>query len=468
MNEHKVGEDPSKQPPRCGRGGILALSTLGLAGCLRSNQNEERSEPPERDESEHSETDTSEDAEDSEESDAGEESFDTEPGPRALPINPPLSWVAPSGGSTYRGVLEHTVEPADDAALQWIREGEPTEFSGMSPIATDEHIALRVDFDLGVIDAATGDLQWKAGETNAIPVDITDETVTAVVSARDGTALVTHALSDGTERDRFEFEESLINPTATDEGIYYTNYDSDDDRGEVIARNRANGEVRWRVQLENARPAIPSVNENAVYVGVKHTDADHEDVDGSVVAIDRETGTEQWRVSELQRVQSPVAVTEDAVFAASEVGPGLTAIEADSGDHRWTINTRNGSGIPPVVDDEAVYFGTSDQEFYRIDRTDGTPDWRIDLPGRNGNAEMALVGRTLYVPRQLAGSESARSVLTAVNADTGEVVWDVRFDNRFTLAVVPTGNTIFIGTTDLHNSDAPDRLLTFAAGPTED
>jgi len=147
MGEHNGAKEASGQARRYGRRGLLVLSTLGVAGCLRFDQTEGEAttESPEQNDGGQSGTEAPDDTEQTEEPEANdeEEPFDTETGPPARPIDPPLSWPAPSGGPDHRGVLAHTVEPAADAALQWVREGEPTELAGPSTISTDEHVHCR-------------------------------------------------------------------------------------------------------------------------------------------------------------------------------------------------------------------------------------------------------------------------------------------------------------------------------------
>lgn len=463
-------EEQTHRVGKYGRRGVLTLSGLGLAGCLRLSQTETEStaETPATDESDAANETNSSNEDDTEAaSDDDEESFDTETGPAALPINPSLSWRAPSGGPANRSVLDHDVEPAGEAALQWIHERDPSSFAGANPISAGEYIAMRIDNDLEVIDTATGERQWRAGERNATPVRITDQRVEATISTFDGNALVTYNLSDGTEQNRIEIGEELRPVTVTADEIYHTTYDNDTGVGELVARERSDGAVRWRVSIDGARPATPAVDDETVVVGAEQTttDSDH---NGVVLAVDRTTGAETWRFTELPRVQSPVAVTDDTVFATSSDGPALTAIDAATGDHRWTTQTLNGTKVAPVVADEVVYLGTTDQELYQLDRADGSPNWRVDLAGRTENASMALVGRTLYVPRAYAGADRNRSLVAAIDVDAGDVVWDVLVDNRNLSSIAPAGNTVFVGTTDFGSTDSPDRLLAFAAGPTEE
>ncbi|WP_435100261.1 PQQ-binding-like beta-propeller repeat protein [Halorubrum sp. N11] len=364
-------------------------------------------------------------------------------------------------------MLDHDVEPAGEAALQWIHERDPGSFAGANPIATGEYIAMRIDNNLEVLDAATGDRHWHADERNATPVRMTDQHVEAIISIRDGNALVTYNLADGTEHNRLEIDEGLRPATVTADSIYYTTYDNDTRVGKLVARDRPDGEVRWRVSIDEAHPATPAVEDETVVVGVQQTNTDS-DHNGIVLAVDRTTGAEKWRFTELPRVRSPVAVTADTVFATSSDGPALTAIDAATGDHRWTTQTLNGTHVAPVVADEAVYLGTTDEELYKLDRADGSPNWRVDLAGRTGNASMALVGRTLYVPRAYAGPDGDRSLVAAIDVDAGDVVWDVLVDNRNLSSIAPAGNTVFVGTTDFGSTESPDRLLAFAAGPTEE
>lgn len=196
--------------------------------------------------------------------------------------------------------------------------------------------------------------------------------------------------------------------------------------GSVIAFDTADGRARWRAATDLHVEAPLTIHDGNLY-GCGYADKAY------AVAIDARTGAERWRqpVEELAlaehdgydtdaywnddgfdrigvRLMAP-AVADQMVYVTARRPPELIALDAASGEERWSIvldrldeiaHQSRASGAPTVYD-EAIYVGTHDGGLYAVDST-GNDRWA--KPIEHGVSEsVAADASGLYVSTSQGG-----------------------------------------------------------------
>jgi outer membrane protein assembly factor BamB len=160
----------------------------------------------------------------------------------------------------------------------------------------------------------------------------------------------------------------------------------------IQALDPESGEELWRAAGEGT----PAVRDGSVYVTGQ----------GRVIALDAQSGDEQWTytLGDPSRVpNSPVAVTEDAVYAT---GTALHAIDRATGEELWTFEP---AGMTqdmhdPAASGEVVCVADSNGFTYGFDPVSGEELWNRVLslrrPVASGPAVYGAGGRAVH---KLAG-----------------------------------------------------------------
>jgi hypothetical protein len=113
----------------------------------------------------------------------------------------------------------------------------------------------------------------------------------------------------------------------------------------TYALDAETGDQQWRTEVEP--DGIAAIANGRVYVGVE---------DSVLLALDAATGEERWRQDlELFRIELPVAVTDDFVYAAGV--DGRVASLTRDGERRWNVETDADTLVSPTVAADTVYTG---------------------------------------------------------------------------------------------------------------
>ena len=158
------------------------------------------------------------------------------------------------------------------------------------------------------------------------------------------------------------------------------------------------GDQQWRTEVEP--DGIAAIANGRVYLGVE---------DSVLLALDAATGEERWRQDlEVFRIELPVAVTDDAVYAAG-TGGRVASLTTD-GERRWSVETDVDTLVSPTVAADTVYTGGGftprSNSLVALDADDGTTrnifGTRLYDTGEVGHAGLTTgpvaVEGVLYVP----------------------------------------------------------------------
>jgi outer membrane protein assembly factor BamB len=306
----------------------------------------------------------------------------------------------------------------ESPGFEWSFTDEDSGYGFKSPVVRDEVVYVPTGETLHAIRGSDGEPVWSA-ELDALGgvCAATDESV--FLGDRKG-YLVQFDRESG-ER-RWETQPGgriWYGPTA-DEGTLFVGSDTGIFVYDIDEQAR-----KWTLQPEGNIPApVPSpvVDRDAVYTTVEQT----------LFKLDRETGEQLWTYPFLERVQGPTALYGDrlitnlkttvaaidrrsgdqlwsrslteeylsqspAVTADMAVigrPSGLVALDADTGDVRWTLETAAAAGSPLVLGD-AVYSLTADGTLYGVS-ADGAQQFR-KVAGSGGQTAIAATSTRLYV-----------------------------------------------------------------------
>ncbi|WP_254522004.1 PQQ-binding-like beta-propeller repeat protein [Natrinema caseinilyticum] len=188
----------------------------------------------------------------------------------------------------------------------------------------------------------------------------------------------------------------------------------------------------WRFQSvgEYGCASAPAMADDTLYF-VSNDTGDGGTADGGysgiVHAVDA-SGTERWRTRTTVAQSSP-AVADGNVFVAGRGGP-LLALDASTGDQRWSFGDASTFEGSPTVADGTVFLATSasdDGLVFALNAADGTVKWSAgaDVPG--SPMEVTAVAVANDVAYFGVGTDASEGALYAVDAETGDRRWRVDF-----------------------------------------
>lgn len=183
----------------------------------------------------------------------------------------------------------------------------------------------------------------------------------------------------------------------------------------IVAVDASSGSVRWRTPVDSfvSRPAVAD--------GRLYTVS----YDGTITEYAVDGGTQRWTASTpAVRQELQPTVGNGTLYLAHETG--VTALDADDGDERWTSGQPDGEYgryvTPATVTPDAVYaagsglLGDEDAGLVALDAETGERLWDAPLQGMSeGDDGPAVADGVVLQPVQ--------NFLLAFDATTGERLW---------------------------------------------
>ncbi len=209
---------------------------------------------------------------------------------------------------------------------------------------------------------------------------------------------------------------NLLTPAVDGERLFAA-----DAEGVVMALDRLNGDVFWKVDLELPVSGGVGAGYGLVLVGT---------LKGEVVALDSSSGEERWRARVTSEVLSAPATNGDVVVVQTQ-DDRLTGLDASTGEQRWifenspAVLTLRGTSSP-VVTNRLAIAGLSTGKVIALDIQRGIPVWeqRVAVPQGRSELErvvdidgsLLLSGGTLYVV-------TYQGKVAAIDIDSGRQLW---------------------------------------------
>jgi outer membrane protein assembly factor BamB len=187
--------------------------------------------------------------------------------------------------------------------------------------------------------------------------------------------------------------------------------------------------LRWSYTTGNFVDS-PAVAGGTVYIGSD---------DGKVYALDAATGDLRWTYTTGAAVESSPAVAAGTVYIGSN-DDRVYALNAATGHLRWTYKTGSYVVSSPAVEGGTVYIGSFDGKVYALDAVTGRLRWTYTT-GAAIYSSPAAVGGTVYV-----GSYDGN--VYALNAATGRPRWSYSTGDSVDSDPTVAGGTVYIGSTN--------------------
>jgi eukaryotic-like serine/threonine-protein kinase len=245
-------------------------------------------------------------------------------------------------------------------------------------------------------------------------------------------------------------------PAATADTVYALSYD-----GRLYALDAGTGAVRWSFATGGERrfearhlhgflPAnqtfldpfdvflsSPTVVDGVVYFGSG---------DGKVYAVDAASGELRWSFATGDVVHASPAVAGGVVYVGSWDGD-FYAIDAATGKERWRfhggrddfIHNQVGFQSSPTVVDGVVYTGCRDSNLYALEASSGRERWRVNNEGSWVISSPVVAGDRVW----FATSDSRR--VRAVEVATGKPVVEEKGLAYMFSSPTPAGDVLLLG-----------------------
>jgi len=190
---------------------------------------------------------------------------------------------------------------------------------------------------------------------------------------------------------------------------------------------------RWIVPFDEPPAAAAGFDDTTAYVPLK---------DGRLVAVDLDSGLVRWRV-EAQTAFAP-ATGDHLVFVLSD--HAIHALDAASGETRWTTELPGGAAAPPYWDTGWLLASTAAGDLAAFRASDGTLVWRQALGSPLSSRPAPALDR-LYV-----GLQDNR--LLSLALISGETLWSRTLSGHVT-GMLALDDQIVFGTSArlVHSAD---------------
>ena len=241
-------------------------------------------------------------------------------------------------------------------------------------------------------------------------------------------------------------EEVQIDPAYTgwpmvDQNVQNTRYRPDESGPRSVTE-------QWEHPLGGRRGSIPTVVDGLVYFAT-----------GSLQAVNAASGEQVWERETENVISYDTCVVGGTVYAHDTTN--VLAFDAETGEMQWQKEIGEGT---IVGTDDSIYVQSGELDtvsLYSLDAETGDEEWRFepidedqvgeDTFGARSNSWPAVVDGTVFVPDR-GGSNLGGGILYAVDADTGEAIWERRETNAG--APVVDDGTLFVSNSDTGQLEA--------------
>jgi outer membrane protein assembly factor BamB len=344
-------------------------------------------------------------------------------------ILPLLAVTALGDWPLERGSLNGSAARTEDLPaeldLRWRFQQEGRAFES-TPVVVDGQLFIGdMDGTVYCLSAADGQLKWHVDGWGPIKAAAGYDAGLLVVADIDG---LVRGLDAQTGKERWQFEangEIDSGPAFDQQHVLIAAQD-----GRLYCLNREDGSLIWTYETSDQIRCSPTVVEGLTLLGgcdgqmhiidvrtgqatrtplplgsptgatpaVVEMRAAVATYGGEVLMFDLNEGKELWRfVSEgkPQEYQSSPAATRDVIVASSKLKQ-VVAIDAKTGEQRWSKTIRRRADASPVITGQSVWLPATDGRLYRLDLATGESRWEYETKGQF-LAAPAIANQQLYV-----------------------------------------------------------------------
>lgn len=280
---------------------------------------------------------------------------------------------------------------------------------------------------------------------------VEDDRVFVAGGERRGTVSA-YDVGDGTREWRTELGDAIDSKPVVDGDVVYVQVveyrgrDVVEDRHEIVALNVATGAVEWQFEAEDDRYAYTTlgwktlaVADGALYVAGENYESAVADERGFVLSIDAD-GEERWRTDLDAPSPNRPAIADGTVVTTAEAD--VVAFDVETGDERWRATHPESHELSaPAAVDGAVYVNARTPLELALET--GAVTTTYDLSGRAAQP-IAVTDEQLFVPGGTT-REWMPTRLYAVERATGDVEWSYGSSSELSSRPVAASETVFVG-----------------------
>lgn len=360
-------------------------------------------------------------------------------------------WPTFQGNTARTGMATSQVEPP--LKRVWSRT-LPGRLHIASPILADGLLLVGLSDEehrggsgMYALDPATGEVRWHHPTRHVIKSSLEagnglvygatlDDRVYALRAENGELVWSTHL--DAGFRDAWNYGAPLLH-----EGILYVGPPQN-----FAALETATGDPIWSTRMRPGRKGghhHPATGDGQLFIPVHYGPG--------LFAIDRETGTERWNLPWVRTMPSPAYADGRLYYGGDRI---LTCLNTADGSIEWEIpmGTRWEMSTA-AIGDEHLYVGTSDGRVRALHRNDGRELWSFETGpaivltfsprSRGGSAPVVaspvVSGNVVYI----GGIDG---VFYALDRETGQERWSHDLAAPITSSAAVSGNTVFVATYD--------------------
>jgi len=212
-------------------------------------------------------------------------------------------------------------------------------------------------------------------------------------------------------------------PLVSDGMVYIGSEDT-----RLYALNIENGKELWNFNTSGEIKATPVVEIKNIYLASNG---------GFIYALEKESMCVKWLFETKSKLNSSPVLLKDILYIASDNGT-LYGLSVDTGEVKWSFESGKTVSSSPAIDDKSVYFGTVEGAFYAVD-LEGTLLWEKNTG--------PVLSSPAYFENILYFGTLENKVL-ALQAETGEIVWEFETEGKVISSPAVAYNKIFIGSED--------------------
>ncbi|MEX6686471.1 PQQ-binding-like beta-propeller repeat protein [Danxiaibacter flavus] len=224
------------------------------------------------------------------------------------------------------------------------------------------------------------------------------------------------------------------------------------------------GQLKWKFKTGGAVHSSPAVSNGTVYFG---------SFDGNFYAVDITSGKMKWKFKtggekwiggkgyfglkpdDLYTedlwdffISSPLSdnnVQNETIYFGSSDG-NVYAVNAKDGTLKWKFATNGVIHTSPLLYKNTIYIGSWDTYMYAIDASSGKAKWKFKTGDK---MPMSGIQASATVYNDLIYFGARDAFFYALNATSGEVVWKYPADGSWILSTAAAQDgVIYVGTSD--------------------
>lgn len=215
-----------------------------------------------------------------------------------------------------------------------------------------------------------------------------------------------------------------------------------DDKGNIHALNKTNGELKWLHEGTHTIVSTPVADHSKLTFG---------SMDGHIYSLYQAHRKTHFKINTGAPVQASGILVrwkfaegaisrEKEVFLIGSTNGRFYAIDHHRGRILWQFQAKGAITATPAVADGMVFFGTHKNMFYALQLGNGKPVWQVQTSGAIEKAA-AIISDRIYF-----GSNDHH--LYELDRFSGKLLWKYEFHDAVKSTPTVTRNTVYVGVMD--------------------